>query len=194
MSLSKYHQKYANLPDEEIQKRADVKKDELVSIFKEAQLKTESDEPKIAIVGSGDKRFVNHHKRIFEELLGKPVELTTFDITVEHLEGQENVIQHDCTLPLPNPPYDITYAHVLLKFIETEKQIDLIMNSYYALEKGGLAIHVLDKEDYETKGPKLPDGYYTVQLGRWKKELDDKRIKYQEIPVKYGMALVLLKN
>jgi len=193
MTISEYHQKYAEYSEEEIQKRADEKEEELRLIFEKAPLKTDSETIRLAVMGSGDKRFVKHHKRIFEKLLQKSVEVTTFDISTEHLEGEEKIVRHDCTRPLPNAPYDLTYAHVLLKFIETEKQWDLIMNSYDALKDGGLAIHVLDKEDYESEGATQADGYFSVPLGKWKQQLDEKNIPYTEIPVKYGKALVLKK-
>ena len=194
MALSAYHQKYANYSDDEIKKRTDAKEQELVAIFQEVQLNTDSDPVRLAVLGCGDKRFVAHHKRIFELVLKRNVEVTTFDITIDHLAGESNVFQHDCTLSLPNPPYDITYAHVLLKFIEAEKQFDLLKNSFDALKPGGIAIHVLDKEDYETTSPKLPDGLWTVPLEKWKEELTTLGIEYKEIPVKYGLALVLLRK
>jgi len=194
VALSNYHQKYANLPDEEIQNRANEKKQELSLILDQTPLRTADETVKVAVLGCGDKRFIEHHKEIFETLLGKPAEIVTFDITTDHLKGGENVIQHDCTLPLPNGPFDITYAHVLLKFIETEKQWDLIKNSYESLKPGGLAIHVVDREDYETKEPLLPNGQFSVPLERWKSQLTELNIQYKEIPVRYGLALVILKR
>ena len=191
MSLSEYHQKYSSLTDGEIQRRLQEKEEELSLIFKEAKLRTTSDLVKVAVLGCADKRLIAGHRAIFEKLLGRLVEITTLDITVEHLAGGENVIKHDCTLPLPGGSYDITYAHVLLKFIETEKQWDLIKNSYKALKFGGLAIHVMDREDYETGDPQLPDGCYSVPLQRWREKLGEEDVEYMEIPVKYGLALVI---
>lgn len=116
------------------------------------------------------------------------------DISVEHLSGEEGVIEHDCTLPLPNSPFDITFAHVVLRFVETEKQWDLIKNSVDALKSGGIAIHVLDKEDYETKESKLSNGLFSVPIDKWKTKLDKLGLEYKVIPVKYGLALVILKR
>lgn len=195
MALSKYHQKYANQPDAEIQNRANEKRQELSAVFGQAQLKTTGKPARIAVIGCGDKRFIKHHKEIFESFIKRPVrKIITFDITIDHLAGEENVIQHDCTLPLPNGPFDITYAHVLLRFIETDKQWDLITNSVNALKSGGLAIHLLDKEDYETKEAKLSNGLFSVPLDRWKTKLDELGIEYKEVPVKYGLAFVILKK
>ena len=193
MTLSPYHKKYASQPDAEVQNRVNEKRQELAAIFAEVQLKTTSEPVRIAVVGCGDKRYVQWHKDIFETLLKRPVEITTFDIVVDHLQGEENVIQHDCTVPFPGRPFDITYTHVLLRFIETEKQWDLILNSFHTLTLGGLAIHLLDTEDYKTEASLLPNGLFTVPLKRWEEKLDELGIEYKEIPVKYGLALVLNK-
>lgn len=194
MPLSQYHQKYTHQSDAEIENRANEKKLELSEIFVQTKLETTSDPVRIAVVGCGDKRFIQHHKEIFESFLQRAVEMTTFDIVINHLEGEESVIQHDCTLPLPNGPFDITYAHVLLRFIETEKQWDLIKNSVDVLKVGGLAIHLLDTEDYETKEIKLSNGLFSVPLDRWKAKLTELGIVYKEVSVKFGLALVILKR
>ena len=192
MTLSTYHQKYVDQSDEEIQRKADAKEQELASIFQEVSLNADSDLARLAVLGCGDKRLTAHHKRIFENVLKRNVEVTTFDISIDHLAGESNVFQHDCTLPLPNPPYDITYAHVLLKFLEAEKQFDLLKNSFDALKPGGIAIHVFDEEEVKAISPKLPDGLWAVPLEKWKQKLTELGIEYKEIPLKYGPALVLL--
>ena len=194
MSLSIYHQNYQKQNDEKIQHKADEKERELDLIFEKVTVKTDSVPARIAVLGCGDKRLVKHHKRIFEKVLERKVEIITFDVTIDHLEGETNVIKHDCTLPLPNTPYDITYAHVLLKFIKTKKQFDLLKNSYDALKSGGIAIHVFDKEEIETEAPSLPDGLYSVPLKSYQQKMDSYGIEYIEIPLKYGIGLVLLKK
>jgi hypothetical protein len=194
MVLSKYYQKYADQTDKEIQKRADAKEEELSAIFQEVSLNTDSNPGKIAVLGCGDKRFIACYKKIFEKILKRNVEIVVFDITIDHLEGELNVFKHDCTLPLQNSPYDITYGHVLLKFIETEKQFDLLKNSYDALKKGGIAIHIFDWEEIKTKNIKLPDGSWSVPLEIWKKQLTRIGIEYKELSLKYGPALILLHN
>lgn len=95
---------------------------------------------------------------------------------------------------MPNGPFDITYAHVLLRFIETDKQWNLITNSVDPLKSGGLAIYLLDKEDYETKEPKLSNGLFSVPLDKWKAKLDELGIEHKEVPVKYGLVFVILKK
>ena len=194
MVLSKYHQKYKDQSDKEIQQKVEAKEQELFSVFDKVSLNTNNDLIRLAVLGCGDSRFVNYHKIIFEKVLKRKVKVTTFDITIEHLPGEQNVFEHDCTLPLPNPPYDITYGHVLLKFIETEKQWNVIENSYNALCSLGLAIHILDKEEIETKEKLLPNGQFSVPLNRWKKQLDKKGVKYYGMPIKYGLAFVIQKD
>ena len=193
MSLSNYHQKYANQDENEIQRRIDAKEEELAAIFNEVKLNTKNDSIKLAVLGCGDKRFINGHKEIFEKVLNKKVDVFTFDITTDHLDGEKNVFKHDCTLEIPNSPYDITYAHVLLKFIETNKQFDIILNSYKALNIGGIAIHVFDNEEIESKEIKLSESLYSVPILKYKEELDKLNIKYKEIKLKYGPAIVLIK-
>lgn len=186
MELSTYHQKFAAQPDTEIDRKVSAKRAELEAIFSALPTTFNHEPVKIAILGCGDKRFVQKHRELFFSILQKPIELTTFDITTDHLQGEEGVALHDCTLPLPNGPYDITYAHVLLKFIKPAKQIDVLYNSYHALREHGLAIHVLDKTDYEGSQP-------PVDLESHKALLQNKNIMFIEIAVHYGLALVLYK-
>jgi hypothetical protein len=190
MAISEYHKKSQQYSDSEIQERADCKEKELEAVFDKAPLKTGGDVVSVAVLGCIDKRYIRQHKRIFEKLLKRPVELTTFDITIEHLEGGSGVIQHDCTKPLPKGHFDITFAHVFLIFIPTEKQIEVIRNAYQALEKDGLSLFVLDREDYEE--PDRDKGYF-VPLERWEDEMIKEGIDFQYVPNKYGKTLVLSK-
>lgn len=91
MALSEYHQKYNNQSDEEILNKVKEKDAELETIFNAVLLQTESSVVRVAVLGCGDKRFVEAHKKLFEKFTRKPVKLITFDITIEHLEGEENV-------------------------------------------------------------------------------------------------------
>ncbi len=193
MPLSPYHQQYANQSDEEIAEKAQEKLTELEEILGQVAFTSTSDPVKIAVLGCGDKRLVEHHRRIFAEVLKKDVEINTFDITIDHLKGEENVFQHDCTLPLPNSPYDIVFSHVLLKFIPTDKQYDLLKNSYNVLSPGGLAIHVIDADDIGVHPDEAEEGMNIVPLDLWKGMLADKQIEHIEVLVKYGVAFILKK-
>lgn len=202
MSLSEYHKKYMAKPDEELQRRADVKEEELRRIFEKIDFRPTNDPVRVFVVGCGEKRFVGHHKRIFSGLLGKEVDLVTSDITIEHLEGEMGIVQHDALQLFPGAPYDITYAHVFLKFIETEKQWDVLMHSWNALREGGLAIHVMDEEEVIATTETLEDGLFAVPLKRWEKQLSEEGIAYEvvewtiegiaPVPMK-GCALILKK-
>lgn len=207
MSLSTYHQNYADRNDAELERRAIVKERELKKIFEATKFHPSSTPVRIAILGCADARFVPAHKKIFEKLLEQSVDMTTFDISIEHLKNETKVVAHDITTPIPNPPYDITFGHVVLKFIETEKQWDVILNSYEALSKNGIAIHVFDAEDVTTNEVRQADGYFSVPLERWTKQLTEQGIQFQEmhweltiedmpIPIRglKGGALVLLKT
>lgn len=186
MNLSPYHQKQADLSDNEISNRVKAKEQELSHVFAIAKPHFNKEQIKIAILGCGDKRYVKAHQELFTTLLHKKIELITFDISIDHLRDEEGVVEHDCTLPLLNPPYDITYAHVLLKFIDKAHHWDLLKNSYDALENGGMAIHILDTGDFT--GDDAP-----VPLEILKSQLTNDSIRFVEIPVEYGEALVLLK-
>ncbi len=188
MSLSAYHQKVANHPEDEVARRQKAKRDELEIVFNQIKPETDSEILRVAVLGCADKRYVKSHKAIFQELLGKPVELTTFDLTTDHLEDAEGVIQHDCTLPLPNPPYDVTFSHVLLRFIETDKQWNLLKNSYDALKPGGIALHILELEDIDRAEVRLENGLYSVPLKRWLERLDQEKIEYKIIDTEFELA------
>ncbi|MBI4457507.1 hypothetical protein HY633_00920 [Candidatus Uhrbacteria bacterium] len=205
MTLSRYHQNYLRRSDEDLARRAEAKKIELAKILDAVDFRPGHVPVRVAVLGCADPRFVGHHKRMFEAAFKKDVELTTFDIEAEHLKDEEGAVQHDITTALPNPPYDVAFGHVVLKFIETEKQWDVLRNSFDALRSPGLAIHVFDEEDVTMQLPNQPDGYWSVPIERWKKALEKDGIIYRELhwsidiggpsPIRgiKGGALVLIK-
>ncbi|MBP9738231.1 hypothetical protein KBD20_00935 [Candidatus Saccharibacteria bacterium] len=181
--LDTYHQKYANQPDEELQRRLDEKEDELRRVQAKLELRFKSEVLDIAVMGCGDVRFVEGHKSIFTRVFNKPVCINTFDITTEHLDGAVGVYQHDCTLPLLFGPYDITFAHVLLRFIPKDKQWALIESSLSKLKPSGVAIHVLDPEDYQdTLNVDFPDLLKKAKAAN---------VHYTLVDLSIGQALVL---
>lgn len=183
MTLSEYHQQQAAQTFGKMLDKVKEKDAELDAVLKAVPL-TVHGLAKVAVLGCGDKRFIPYHQRLFEDHLGTEVDMTTFDITVEHLTGALGVIQHDCTLPLPGAPYDLTYAHVLLKFISVEKQLAVLKNSYEALRLGGIAIHVIDQDEIRAN---------EVPVSQWKEALAKDQMETTEVPLKYGIALVLRK-
>ena len=186
--------------------RAELKEKELQTVFSETHFSTPVATPRVGILGCADARHVFAHKRIFETLLGTEIEMTTFDVTIEHLTGEPNCIQHDLTLPLPNPPYDVLFGHVVLKFIETEKQWNVLQYAFEALRENGIAIFVFDEEDKTTKDVHQTDGHFSVPLERWEKQLTENRMPFQELHWNFenekpnmirglkGGALVLIKK
>lgn len=89
MTLSSYHQKYFSHSDKEIYKRVAAKEEELRTIFSQVPLNTDSDEIAVAVLGCADKRFIRLRRDIFSRVLGKPIKLATFDITIEHLQYED---------------------------------------------------------------------------------------------------------
>lgn len=181
MAITDYHKKHINRSDEETNRRIFVKELELKKILSETNYKPSFENVRVAVFGCADKRFVKRHKLIFEKLFQKPVELITFDISIEHLEGEENVVQHDITTPIPNAPFDITFGHVVLKFIETNKQWGVIKNAYNALRSPGLGIFVFDLEDVTTQNPIQADGYFSLPIETYKQKLTEENIKFEDL-------------
>lgn len=184
--LSAYHKKYLNRSLEDIKERIMCKEHELKQIFNHVSIPKKSNY-KIAVLGCGVKYFVSAHKAIFKKLLNAEVDITTFEINIEHLKGEEGIVKHDCTLPLPNTPYDIIYSSVLLKFIPTEKQIDVLINSYNALNGDGMAIHLLGNE--ESNKIDTTHGYNDVPLQKLREKFERKNIKFIQIDIFTGPKL-----
>ncbi len=149
MTLSEYHQNYQNRSDDKIVRRMAVKRLEMEDVMTRMSFVPDHEPVKIGILGCGDRRFVKAHRDLFASLLDKQIELTTFDITVDHLDGEEGIVEHDVTTPLLNGSFDVLLGHVLLKFISTEKQWNVLQNAHAALASGGLAIFVQGKQELE---------------------------------------------
>lgn len=184
MSVSEYHQQQAAETFGKMLDKVKEKDAELEVVLRTVPISVTS-LAHVAVLGCGDKRYIPYHQRLFEDHLGTEVDVTTFDITTEHLTGAPGVVQHDCTQPLPGGPYDLTFAHVLLKFISVDKQLAVLKNSFDALQSGGIAIHIIDSTEIETK---------KVPLSMLKEQLAQENIETTEVPVKYGIALVLRKT
>ncbi len=187
VKLSQYHQKYLNRTDEDIAERIVAKEFELKQIFDDIKYFPSKPQIKIAVLGCGVKYFVEAHKIIFTKLLNVDVEITTFDLILDHLIGEEGIVQHDCTLPLPDGPYDVIYSSVLLKFIATEKQWNVLMNSYMALNDDGIAVHILGDENNNAIDVKL--GYNDVPLHKLRDKIHRAEIKFKEVDLLTGPKL-----
>ncbi len=178
MALSAYHRDYTKKSDEELANRMRFKEQDVAEALKLSGYVPARKPMRVVVLGCADKRYVKLHKEIFEKQLDEPVDLTTLDISIEHLQGETGIMRHDVAKPLPNGPYDIAFAHVLLKFIETEQQWLVIKNAYEALRSPGLAIFVFNEKETTAAGPKMPDGFYAVPLERWKRRLEKEGIKF----------------
>lgn len=183
MNLNEYYQQQAAQTFGKMLDKVKEKDEELETIFKLVSFHP-TGRVRVAILGCGDKRYIPYHQRLLEDHLGQSVDMTTFDIEIEHLAGATGVVQHDCTKSLPDEPFDLTLSHVLLKFVEIDFQWDVIKNSYTVLKSGGLSIHIID-------APEITSGEVPVE--RWKQKLAEEKIKYTEVPLKFGLALVLQK-
>ncbi|MFA5185929.1 MAG: class I SAM-dependent methyltransferase [Patescibacteria group bacterium] len=187
--LSEYHQKYAAYSDAEIMSRVQVKDIGLRQVMASigAQVPV-APEVRVMVLGCADKRFIEQLKRIFSSIFGKPVRLTTSDVTTEHLAGAEGVIQHDATMPLPGGPYDVIYGDVLVRFIEPAKQFAALKNSYDALAPGGIAIHIFAQEDFDPpEGYQPMSGTHKVDLNALQLEMTKAGIFFLEVPLRYDV-------
>ena len=185
MGLSDYHQKQRRLSDQEIERRLNVKSDELAAVFSRVAQPVVSGRPvRVGVLGCADIRYVSGHQKLFASILGLPIDLTTFDITVDHLAGAPGVVQHDCTLPLPDGPFDVLLAHVLLKFLDADGQLALVQNGLHALNPGGVFILVNDQEELT---------YGLIDVKNIKQVVEQSHAAWVESATKYGVAWVIVK-
>lgn len=181
-TLSPYHQRYAGKSEQGIRERVTRKGQELDYIFQELGRIPQHDGPaEVAVLGCADLRYLPHHQEMFESRLWTPTDVTTYDLTTEHLRDGNNVVQHDCTAPLPDPPYDITYGHHVPQFIPTERQGLLFINSYEALRENGLAIFLMNNTD-DQPDPLRPD-HYPVPFDRWRSLLAERKVPLNELTI-----------
>lgn len=164
--LQQHYQEYAGRPDEHVAKRAAIKLHLVQTVLEASGFKPEADPVKVAVLGASDKRYIPIHRRIFEEVVGKRVDMTTFDLEIEHLARQEGIIEHDITKPFPNTPYDLVFSHELMKFLDQYEQICAIYNAFNALRNGGLAMHIIH----------APAIFGTADLRSWQYRVDPSQL------------------
>ncbi len=138
---------------------------------------------RVVVLGASDKRYIAIHKKIFQDLLGREVDIKTLDLDTHHLDGAEGVIGHDVTKPFPEAPYDLVFSHELMKFLSADEQKRVVQNSYDALGEGGIAMHIMHEPSINgTK--ELREWQYRVnpdQLleGAVARKIDAKKIIFQ---------------
>lgn len=184
--LSAYHEQYLGKSDEEIAHRVKIKDRQLRQTFATTGLPSfVAPTVRIAVLGCGDRRYVTLHRRLFEDIFGKPVEVATFDAVTEHLQGEAGVVRHDATEPLPGGPFDLIYADALVRFVDPARQYDVLKNAYDALAPGGIAVVTFDKHDYDPPpGYKPVPGTNPVDLSALQYELAEDGIVFLAVPTR----------
>lgn len=161
--LQAHYKEYADQPDGWVQNMEGTKKSIVKYVLGAAGFQPPaSGITKAVVLGASDKRYIPIHHKIFKDITGRDVELTTFDIDIAHLSGGENIINHDVTKPFPNAPYHIIFSHELMKFLTSEEQVATIKNSYLALASGGVAMHIIH----------APSIKGTAELRTWQNRVD----------------------
>jgi hypothetical protein len=188
MNLGQYRERRSSLSDSEIEKHLRIKEDELESVVRASGIRFRQPMIRVAVLGCADRRSIAGHRDIFRRVLGGPVDLVTFDITVEHLASGEGVVQHDCTVPLPDAPYDLAYGHILLKFMPPDKQWQVLLRSYEALRSGGVALHFMHESGHSQPSDMLPDGFYQVPLREFEEALTAEGVEFHELSLKVGFG------
>lgn len=189
INLSEYHQRRNALSDQEVLEDLKQKKEELDQVFKVIKPSFQGSMVRIAVLGCADKRFIPGHKEMFKNFLEKEIDMSTLDITLEHLQGAENIVKHDCTQPLPGKPYDITYGHILLKFMPPEKQWQVLTNSFNQLNPKGMAIHLMNSGGKTVPTLFVPEGFFNIPLKEFEKRLEKMGIEYTQLEVESGKDL-----
>lgn len=143
-TLQAHYKEYENQSDEWVGNMEITKKSIIKYILNTIKFRTSTEPIKVTILGASDKRYLSIHKKIFEEILKKKIQIITFDFEVNHLGGgSKNVICQDLTKTFSNSPHDIIFSHELMKFLTPGNQIKMIKNSYNALSNNGLAMHII---------------------------------------------------
>lgn len=175
--LQAHYKEYASQPDKWVSNMEITKKSIVKYIIEAMTFKPKTESVKVVVLGASDKRYIPIHKRIFEEILKKDIQMNTFDVDVVHLGGKsKSVVEHDVTKTFPNAPYDIIFSHELMKFLTPEEQIQVMKNSYHALSNNGLAMHIMH----------VPSIKGTTELRTWQYRVNPdsllKQLKKEDIP------------
>lgn len=140
--LQKHYAEYATRSDDRVRDRKNAKRSIIRHVLTAVPVTVHTSPLKVVVLGASDKRYLPIHAKIFAEVLGA-VEVSTLDVDAEHLGKGSDVIEHDVTTPFPNRPYAVVFSHELMKFLTEDEQLKVIMNSYDALQTGGVAMHVM---------------------------------------------------
>jgi len=142
--LKAHYAEYASQPDEWVENMEATKRSIVEQGLEKMKFEANTDPVKVVVLGASDKRYIPIHQRVFRNAVRRAIKMCTLDIDADHLGGEsEDVVLYDVTKPFPNAHYDIVFSHELMKFLTPEEQFQTIENSYQALGKNGLAMHIL---------------------------------------------------
>ena len=141
--LQQHYLEYAAQSDDWVENMAVTKKSIVAQVIKASKFSPISEPVKVAVLGASDPRYIKIHKRLFEEILRKKIELITLDLDTVHLGGKSaSVMQWDVTKKFP-ASFDVIFSHELMKFLTPSEQIATIINSFNALNRAGIAMHII---------------------------------------------------
>ena len=176
---------YGNLPDEWVNNMEITKRSNVEQVVEKMNFQIGIELVKVVVLGASDKRYIPIHKRIFEGIFERQIQMVTFDIDPEHLGGESSeVIFHDITKPFPNIPYDVIFSHELMKFLTPEEQLQTIKNSYEALSTNGFAMHIMHEPSI--KG--------TSELRSWQTRVNPDELVDQLILAKVPAVKLILSS
>lgn len=161
--LDRHYAEYASQPDAWVSNMQKTKHSIVVTVLRRTGYKSNSDAPKIAVMGVSDKRYLSIHHNVFTSFFSDRASVTTLDIDTIHLGGEtETEITHDITKPFPKTPFDVVFSHELMKFLSPNEQLEAIQQSFMALQEPGLAMHILHE----------PSLLGTSELRSWQYRVD----------------------
>lgn len=161
--LESHYAEYASQPDEWVANMQITKRSIVEYVLDQMRFEAVHEPVKVVVLGASDKRYIPIHQDVFQSILHREISMVTFDLDINHLGGEsKDVISHDVTQLFPDAPYDIVFSHELMKFLSPGEQLQTIKNSYQALGKNGLAMHILHEPSI--KG--------TAELRAWQHRVD----------------------
>jgi len=192
--LKKHYEEYANQSDDWVNNMEKTKASIVKYVIKHIKPTFNSDSLNVCVLGASDKRYIPIHKRIFETILKKKIQMTTLDLDISHLAGKKSEIlmQHDVNKTFPKT-FDIIFSHELMKFLTQDEQLKTIENSYSALNKNGFTMHIIHEPSI--KGTKeLRDWQFKVNPDLLIEELKAKSIIAEKLVFKSESIVSWLRD
>ncbi len=146
--LQAHYREYASQPDGWVGNMEKTKLSIVKGVISLSKFTSKKSVLKIAVLGASDKRYIPIHQRVFETVLHKSIDMVTLDVDRAHLGNRKDVLRHDVTKKFLEK-YDIIFSHELMKFLSPGEQFLTMKNSYNALTKGGIAMHIMHEPSVE---------------------------------------------